>query len=370
PVPAAKPQTTKDRFLRGAIAVALNGIPIFNPLNNRGDDAFAIGELDDFGGHCGRADDYHYHVAPVHLEKAVGEGKPIAYALDGYPIYGFTEPDGSPVKELDWMGGHEDGRGGYHYHATKAYPYLNGGFRGEVTERDGQVDPQPRAQGVRETLPPLRGATIVGFEATGPASRKLTYEVAGRKGTVAYTVKADGSADFTFTDPQGRSSSETYTPRRRGPGSLGGGGPGGRPPGGRGGPENGPPRRRPPPGGDQPPPARGGRPPRAAAGSQQAGRQAQQAPRAGGLAVTSPAIGADGVLPVEFTCDGDSISPPIAWQPGPAGTVSYALVLWHETPDEVKSYWVVHGIPATVTSLPKGSRDVGTTGLNGKRKRG
>lgn len=235
PVPAANPQTTKDRFLRGAIAVAVNGIPIFNPLNNRGDDAFAIGELDDFGGHCGRADDYHYHVAPVHLEKVVGEGKPIAYALDGYPIYGFTEPDGSPVGELDWMGGHEDGRGGYHYHATKAYPYLNGGFRGEVTERDGQVDPQPRAQGVREPLPPLRGATIVGFEATGPASRTLTYEVAGREGTVAYTVKNDGSVEFIFTDPQGRSTTKTSSPRRRGPG-----GPGGRPPAGRRGPEDRP----------------------------------------------------------------------------------------------------------------------------------
>ena len=74
PVPAANPATTKDRFLRGAIAVAVNGIPIFNPLNNRGEDALAIGELDDYGGHCGRADDYHYHVAPVHLEKVIGKG--------------------------------------------------------------------------------------------------------------------------------------------------------------------------------------------------------------------------------------------------------------------------------------------------------
>jgi hypothetical protein len=54
-------------------------------------------------------------------------------------------------------------------------------------------------------LPPLRGATIVGFDATGPASRKLTYEVAGRRGTVEYVVKDDGAATFTFTDPQGRS---------------------------------------------------------------------------------------------------------------------------------------------------------------------
>ena len=43
-------------------------------------------------------------------------------------------------------------RSGYHYHATKTYPYLNGGFHGEVTERGGQVDPQPHAEPVREAL--------------------------------------------------------------------------------------------------------------------------------------------------------------------------------------------------------------------------
>ena len=375
PVPAANPATTKDRFLRGAIAVAVNGIPIFNPLNNRGEDALAIGELDDYGGHCGRADDYHYHVAPVHLEKVIGKGKPVAYALDGYPIYGYTEPDGSPAKGLDSLGGHEDADGNYHYHATKAYPYLNGGFRGEVTEREGQVDPQPRAQGVREALQPLRGATIVGFETTGAASRKLTYEVSGRKGTVEYTVKDNGAATFTFTDPQGRSTTETYEPRQRGPGGPGGPGPsgpsrqgtGGRSgPGGRG-PDGGPPRR-PRPGEDRPPPPpRDGRPPRADDSSApRAASTAAAKSQAGGLTVTSPAIAADGKLPVEFTCDGAGISPPIEWKPGPKGTACYALALWHEAPDRVKSYWVVHGIPASATSLPKGSRSVGTTGLNDK----
>ncbi|MFM7107654.1 MAG: YHYH protein, partial [Planctomycetaceae bacterium] len=323
PVPAAEPATTKGKFLRGAIALAVNGIPIFNPLNNRGEDAFAIGELDDFGGHCGRADDYHYHVAPVHLEKVVGKGKPIAWALDGYPIYGYVEPDGSPVRGLDWMGGHEDAAGNYHYHAQKQYPYLNGGFRGEVTEREGQVDPQPRARGVREALPPLRGATIVAFKETKPGTRLLTYEVEGRRGTVEYTVQADGAAAFTFTDPAGRKTSETYQPRG----------------GGRGGP----PRRD---------------------GSPAAGR----APAAGPLAPTSPAIGADRRLPVEFTCDGAGVSPPLEWKAGPAGTTSYALVLWHQAPDQVKSYWLIHGIPADVTKLEKGSRTVGTMGLNGKRR--
>jgi hypothetical protein len=232
PVPAAEPKTTKGRFLRGAIAVAVNGIPIFNPLNNRGEDAFAIGELDEFGGHCGRADDYHYHIAPVHLEKVVGKGRPIAWALDGYPIYGYTEPDGAPVKGLDRLGGHADADGNYHYHAQKQYPYLNGGFHGVVTEREGQVDPQPRARGVREALPPLRGARIVAFEEPRPGTRRLTYDIDGRRGTVEYVEQPGGAVAFTFTDPSGRKTSETYEPR--------GGGGGGR-------------RDRPPPRGDRPP---------------------------------------------------------------------------------------------------------------------
>ncbi len=34
------PMSTKNDFLRGAIALAVNGVPIFNPLNNHGDDAY------------------------------------------------------------------------------------------------------------------------------------------------------------------------------------------------------------------------------------------------------------------------------------------------------------------------------------------
>ena len=61
----------KNQFLRGAIALAVNGIPIFNPQNNGGEVSADIGELDQWGGHCGRADDYHYHVAPLHLQSVV-----------------------------------------------------------------------------------------------------------------------------------------------------------------------------------------------------------------------------------------------------------------------------------------------------------
>jgi len=135
PVPATTPAMVKDHFLRGAIALAANGVPIFNPQNNRGEISQEIGELDQWGGHCGRGDDYHYHVVPLHLQKVVGNGMPVAYALDGYPIYGLTEPDGSPVGKLDECHGHTTGIG-YHYHAGTTYPYVIGGFHGQVVERE------------------------------------------------------------------------------------------------------------------------------------------------------------------------------------------------------------------------------------------
>lgn len=248
PVPAREPMSAKEDFFRGAIALAVNGIPIFNPIKNDGrTDTYLAGELDEYGGHCGRADDYHYHIAPVHLEPGIGKGKPLAYALDGYPIYGYDEPDGSKAMRLDAFNGHEGAGGSYHYHASKTYPYLNGGFHGEVTERGGQVDPQPRAEPVRPALPPLRGARITDFRGNGPGSYSLTYEIRGRKNFVNYTMARDGSVTFQFVNSAGRTTTETYRRREGGPGPEDRPGADRRPPGDEPPPRGGRRERRPPP---------------------------------------------------------------------------------------------------------------------------
>ena len=228
PVPAKTPAIVEGHFLRGAIALGVNGIPIFNPQNNRGEVSYEIGELDQWGGHCGRADDYHYHIAPLHLQTVVGKGMPIAYALDGYPIYGLTEPDGSPVGKLDECHGHEDAKVGYHYHASKKRPYLQSAFHGVVVEAERQVDPQPRAQPVRPDTPPLRGAEITGFESTGSNGYKLSYQVNGDKRSISYSINSDGTYPFEFNNGSEGVVNEVYT-------SRGGGGGGAKGPGGGGG---------------------------------------------------------------------------------------------------------------------------------------
>ncbi|OYW77263.1 MAG: hypothetical protein B7Z37_05015 [Verrucomicrobia bacterium 12-59-8] len=240
PVPAKTPAIVEGHFLRGAIAIGVNGIPIFNPQNNRGEVSYEIGELDQWGGHCGRADDYHYHIAPLHLQTVVGKGMPIAYALDGYPIYGLTEPDGSPVGKLDECHGHEDAKVGYHYHASTKRPYLQSAFHGEVVEAEGQVDPQPRAQGVRPDTAPLRGAEITGFESAGSNNYKLSYQVGGETRSISYSINSDGTYPFEFINGREGVVKEVYTSRGGGGKGPGGGGGKGKSKGmGKGGPSKG-----------------------------------------------------------------------------------------------------------------------------------
>ena len=212
PVISKTPISAKNHFLRGAIAVAINGVPIFNALTNKGTDAYLTGELDDWGGHCGRADDYHYHMAPCHLQTIAGMKVPIAYSLDGFPIYGETEIDGKAVVGLDEFNGHFDAKKKYHYHGTKTYPYINGGFKGVVQEIDGQVDPQAATKGFRPAGAPLRGASITGFERLGADSYLLTYTLNGTNYQIRYRATLN-DVSMDFINPDGSTKTEVYTRR-------------------------------------------------------------------------------------------------------------------------------------------------------------
>jgi len=69
-----------------------------------------------------------------------------------------------------------------------------------------------------------------------------------------------------------------------------------------------------------------------------------------------------GRLASTYTCDGASVSPPLAWSGAPAATVEYALTLTTLALDGTKYNWVLYGIPASVTSLAQGTAGVGTAG--------
>lgn len=207
------PLSTRNNFFRGAIALAVNGIPVFNALNNRGEDALLAGELDQWGGHCGRADDYHYHVVPEQLSSRAE--LPLGFALDGFAIYGKREPDGSALQVLDNCNGHLYGDNSYHYHASSQYPYSIGAFRGRVQidprtpAPENQIIPQAFTKPIRPPGKPLRGATIQQCEATGINEYTLTYQFGSQTGKVQYRWNQQ-SVSFYFYPPNGTPDSAMY----------------------------------------------------------------------------------------------------------------------------------------------------------------
>ena len=174
----------------------------------RGEDASKIGELDQWGGHCGKADDYHYHLPPTHLSEIVGENNPIAYSLDGFPIYGTTS------KTLDENLGILNSDGSYHYHTINEYPYFIANMKGKVTlsgsAPENQIVPQPKTIPIRPSLTPLNGAEITDFIKTSENSYTLTYTINTEIYSINYSWDNTGHYYFTFTDPQGNSITETY----------------------------------------------------------------------------------------------------------------------------------------------------------------
>ncbi len=192
----------QSHFTKGAIAIAVNGVAIFNPFTNAGVDAYLDGQLDGKGGHCGRADDYHYHIAPLHLYSSTSATLPIAYALDGYAVYGSSEPNGSPMQALDANHGHFGSNGVYHYHGTSSAPYMIGNMVGKVTEDANlQIIPQAQSTPIRPAQNPLGGAVITSCVPNGNNGYILTYILSGQTYQVSYNWTNNGVYTFNFINP-------------------------------------------------------------------------------------------------------------------------------------------------------------------------
>lgn len=206
PVMSADPiPVDPTHFTRGAIAIAANGVPIFNPYTNTGVDAYLDGQLDHFGGHCGRGDDYHYHTAPLHLYGQTSSTLPIAYAFDGFAVYGEVEPDGNSMMPLDSNHGHYY-NGEYHYHGTNNAPYMVARFAGVVTEDNThQLIPQAHANPVRtEDWTPLNGALITACMPNGNGNGyDLSYTLNGTTGYATNYSWNSNLYSFDYLTPSG-----------------------------------------------------------------------------------------------------------------------------------------------------------------------
>jgi Raf kinase inhibitor-like YbhB/YbcL family protein len=77
------------------------------------------------------------------------------------------------------------------------------------------------------------------------------------------------------------------------------------------------------------------------------------------LSLTSTAFRHQGEIPSRHTCDGDDVSPPLAWSGVPAGTKSLALIVDDPDAPDPKApkmtwvHWLLYNIPPTTAGLPE-----------------
>jgi Raf kinase inhibitor-like YbhB/YbcL family protein len=85
------------------------------------------------------------------------------------------------------------------------------------------------------------------------------------------------------------------------------------------------------------------------------------------LAVTSPAFPDGGTIPRRYTCDGDDVSPPLAFTGVPAGAASLALLVEDpDAPHGTFTHWLVWDIGPHTTNLGTGQAPTGAVeGRNG-----
>ena len=172
----------------GPIGIAVNGVPIFNPCKQGGcqnGDTKVLGELDICNGHAGRADDYHYHAAPICLMANKPDGywntHPVGWALDGYGIFGFNNADGQIASRDGLCGGNtssvSNAPPGYSYHVSSISPYILSCFRGV---------PSPDLANQATKFSPMRQPPVTPF---GVSNMSLTTDTADSFQVLEFTTE-------------------------------------------------------------------------------------------------------------------------------------------------------------------------------------
>ncbi|WP_164846078.1 YHYH protein [Inhella crocodyli] len=190
PTPAAAPTSAVD----GPIGIAIDGVPLFNPCKQGGcqnGDTKVLGELDVCNGHAGRADDYHYHAAPVCLmadkPASYWDTHPVGWALDGYAILGYNDADGQVAQRDAICGGNTkpnaNAPSGYAYHVTEQAPYVLSCFYGV---------PSPDLAGQSAKFSPMRPPPVTPFPVSG----------------MSLSTEADGAQVLAFTSARSFTTTE------------------------------------------------------------------------------------------------------------------------------------------------------------------
>lgn len=192
-----------------AVGVAVNGVPIYDYSSqgeldlynyNADSDTYVTGQLDNCGGHAGRGDDYHYHVAPTCMIASMvnqGDDAIIGWGYDGYPLYGNNNPDSSEVSDgdLDVFNGQIDDDFGYRYHTSTKPPYIIQCLVGEVDT------------GILPRVSPLSGDSVN----TNSGARANLTPPQGGVDNLTHSIADDGSRTMTYSH-NGSDYYVTYSP--------------------------------------------------------------------------------------------------------------------------------------------------------------
>ncbi len=139
----------------GPIGITLQGVLLFNALDDAGRDAVAHEVQDRCNGHPEHQGRYHYHGPSPCVPGIKETNTVIGFAFDGFPITGLIGADGREYtnSDLDECHGRVDivqldGKPvrTYHYAMTREYPYTVGCFRGapaRLESANGQSELQP-----------------------------------------------------------------------------------------------------------------------------------------------------------------------------------------------------------------------------------
>ena len=210
----------------GPIGVAINGVPIFNPCVQNGNctatngDTKAEGQLDVCNGHAGRADDYHYHAAPVCLmaeqaNRDYWNTHPVGWLLDGYAVFGYRNADGT-APTRDGCGGSRVTTGqvpsayphDYAYHVIDAFPYITDNCLSGVPSPD-LVNQGSKYHPMRQPpVTPFRNSAMTLSADTADAARVLQFSAptsftTTSNGRDAYPNPAGGPYRIRYTQVTG-----------------------------------------------------------------------------------------------------------------------------------------------------------------------
>tara|TARA_R110001583_G_scaffold51161_4_gene159715 strand:- start:45 stop:2324 length:2280 start_codon:yes stop_codon:yes gene_type:complete len=215
PIKLNPQKATSVTTIDAAVGVAVNGVPIYD-YSSQGEldvtqydqshDTLVLGQLDNCGGHAGRGDDYHYHVAPscmMDTMKNQSNDAIIGWAYDGYPLYGNLNPDGSKIEtgQLDTCNAQTDETFGYRYHTSVTPPYIIQCLVGEVdTSKLPRVAPlSGDTEKIRADLkPPKGGVENLVYAENKDGSRSMTYSYQGEVYFTTYRPSSQEKGCFDF----------------------------------------------------------------------------------------------------------------------------------------------------------------------------